>query len=92
MVGNYSSQQARVRGTSRATVQHTLWAQCAGLSFLPMGALDEGAGAGLPFLSFCDGRGGWGQGAEQRGMWAGAVAERKAGGRRGGARVLAVLR
>jgi hypothetical protein len=31
-----------------------------------MGALDGGSGVGLLCLSFCDGRGGWGQGAGRR--------------------------
>jgi hypothetical protein len=40
LLGNSSSKQARVRGTWRATVQHTLQAQHAGLSFVPIGTLD----------------------------------------------------
>lgn len=41
--------------------------------------------ASLPCLSFCDERGGWGQGAEQRWMWLVTAVEEKTGRRHGGA-------
>jgi hypothetical protein len=63
--GNSGSQQDRVRGKSRATVQCTPHTQREGLPFLPTGPLNGDACACLPCFSFCNERSGWGHGTRR---------------------------